>query len=135
MSDNKTKPTNTPIEDFLATVSPQRADEARQIITIMARITGEPAVMWGPSIIGFGSVHYKYDSGREGDMPLLGFSPRKANLTIYFMEGFDGYEDELAKLGPAKTSKSCLYVTDLAKIDLGVLTHMLESSYKLYSNK
>lgn len=135
MSDNKTKPTNTPIEDFLVTVSPQRADEARQIITIMARITGEPAVMWGPSIIGFGSVHYKYDSGHEGDMPLLGFSPRKASLTIYFMEGFDGYEDELAKLGPAKTSKSCLYVTKLAKIDLNVLTHMLESSHKLYSNK
>lgn len=133
MSDNKTKPTNVSVDEFLATVSQERADEARKIIAIMARITGEPAVMWGPSIIGFGSVHYKYDSGREGDMPLLGFSPRKASLTIYFMEGFDQYEDELAQLGKTKTSKGCLYVTKLANIDLGVLTNMIESSYKLYA--
>ncbi|HMS92923.1 MAG TPA: DUF1801 domain-containing protein [Candidatus Saccharibacteria bacterium] len=133
MSDNKTKPTNVSVDEFLATVSQERADEARKIIVIMARITGEPAVMWGPSIIGFGSVHYKYDSGREGDMPLLGFSPRKASLTIYFMEGFDQYEGELAQLGKVKTSKGCLYVTKLTNIDLGVLTNMIESSYKLYA--
>lgn len=135
MSDNKTKPTDVSVEGFLATISEQRAHEARQIIDIMARITGESAMMWRPSIIGFGSVHYKYDTGREGDMPLLGFSPRKASLTIYFMEGFEGYGDELAKLGPAKTSKSCLYVTKLANIDLDVLERMLKSSYNLYSAK
>ena len=135
MSDSKTKPTDISVDQFLSTVTSQRADEARTIIAIMARITGEPAVMWGPSIIGFGSVHYKYDSGREGDMPLLGFSPRKANLTIYFMEGFDRYEDELAQLGPAKTSKSCLYVTKLANINLDILTQMITSSYELYKDK
>lgn len=133
MSDNKTAPTDVSVEAFLATVSRQRASEARQIMAMMQRITNEPATMWGPSIIGFGSVHYKYESGREGDMPLLGFSPRKANLTIYFMEGFDKYADELAHLGPHKTSKACLYITKLEKVDVVVLAEMLEKSYKLYS--
>lgn len=131
--DSKMQPTDVSVESFLATVSQQRAGEARQIMEIMQRITNEPATMWGPSIIGFGSVHYKYESGREGDMPLLGFSPRKASLTIYFMEGFDTYVDELARLGPHKTSKACLYITKLEKIDAAVLAEMLEKLYKLYS--
>lgn len=134
-TENKTAPTSVAIEDFLATVSPERAVEARQLIAIMERISGELPVMWGPSIIGFGSVHYSYASGREGDMPHLGFSPRRANLTIYFMEGFEAYADELAALGPHKISKACLYVTKLSKIDTAVLTKMLEASYKKYTEQ
>ncbi len=133
MSDNKTTPTSVNVEEFLSTVGEPRASEARVIKGIMEHITGESAVMWGPSIIGFGTVHYKYDSGREGDMPLLGFSPRKASLTIYFMEGFADYEDELSRLGKATTSKACLYVTKLENIDVAVLRGMLEASYKLYA--
>lgn len=129
------KPTKVRVEEFLATVSEQRAAEARTIIGIMERIAGQPAVMWGPSIIGFGSVHYKYASGREGDMPQLGFSPRKSALTIYFMEGFTGrYEEELQQLGAHKVSKACLYMTKLANIDLKVLTSMLEQTYELYKD-
>lgn len=135
MADNTMKPTTVPVEKFLASVGEQRANEARKIIAIMERITGESAVMWGASIIGFGSVHYKYESGREGDMPLLGFSPRKAKLTIYFSEGFERYEDALSRLGPHTLSKVCLYVTKLEKIDLVVLTEMLEKSYELWSDK
>ncbi len=129
MSDNKTHPTQVNVDDFLTTVDATRAQEARTIMAIMHRITGEPATMWGPSIIGFGSVHYQYESGREGDMPLLGFSPRRGNLTIYFSEGFAQYEDELSRLGPHKLSKVCLYITKLDKIDVTVLTTMLEASY------
>lgn len=132
-AENKTAPTSVAIEDFLATVSPERAAEARQLIAIMERISGKPPVMWGPSIIGFGAVHYSYTSGREGDMPHLGFSPRKANLTIYFMEGFEAYADELAVIGPHKISKACLYVTNLSKIDTAVLTRMIKHSYDTYN--
>ncbi len=84
--------------------------------------------MWGPSIIGFGSQHYKYDSGREGDMPRLAFSPRKANLTVYF-NGFEKYTQELASLGKYKRSVSCLYINKLADIDFAVLRKMLEKSF------
>ena len=129
------KPTKVRIEEFLATVSEQRAAEARTIIGIMEQITSQPAVMWGPSIIGFGSVHYKYASGHEGDMPKLGFSPRKSALTIYFMEEFAGrYEEELRRLGAHKVSKACLYITKLANIDLKVLTSMLKETYELYKD-
>ena len=135
MSDNKTQPTNISVETFLASIDGRRVAEAKIIIDIMNRITGKPAVMWGPSIIGFGSVHYTYDSGREGDMPILAFSPRKTALTIYFMEGFsERYVDELQRLGTHKISKACLYVSKLSNIDLDVLTDMLEKSY-VYSKE
>ena len=133
MTENKTRPTTASIDEFLATVSEQRASEARVIIKIMEQITGMPPVMWGPSIIGFGTVHYKYASGREGDMPLLAFSPRKAALTVYFMEGFDDtYKDQLRRLGAHKVSKACLYITKLSNVDIGVLTEMLEATYQQY---
>jgi hypothetical protein len=95
----------------------------------MRRITDEEPVLWGPSIIGFGSKHYRYASGREGDMPILGFSPRKAKLTIYF-DGFDKYADQLARLGKYTTSVACLYANSLADLDLDVLTEMLETCYR-----
>lgn len=90
--------------------------------------------MWGPSIIGFGTQHYKYDSGREGDMPRLAFSPRKASLTIYF-EGFDNYAQELKVLGKHKLSVACLYINKLTDINLDVLRTMLEKSFAAGSTK
>ncbi len=125
MPENKTQPTSASVEEFLAGVDARRRGEAETLIAIMKRISGEEPVMWGPSIIGFGTMHYRYASGREGDMPILGFSPRKAKLTIYF-DGFDHYADQLAVLGKHTSSVSCLYATKLADLDLDVLTTMLE---------
>ena len=126
--DSATRPTAVPVDEFLATVAERRRDESAKLIQVMNEITGEPPVMWGPSIIGFGSQHYRYDTGREGDMPRLAFSPRKANLTIYF-EGFDRYGQHLAKLGKHKTGVSCLYLTKLTDADPAVLRDMLQTSY------
>ena len=131
MADNKTKPTSVSVDDFLMTVSEQRQKEAQQLIDIMQKISGEKPVMWGPSIIGFGLQHYKSEAGREGDMPILGFSPRKSGLTIYFYESFDRYGKELAQLGKHKISQSCLYINKLDNIDLTILRTMLQSSYDI----
>ena len=128
MSKNKTKPTNVTVETYLSTVEDSRRTEAEQLIKVMHEITRMPAVMWGPSIIGFGSMHYKYESGREGDMPQLAFSPRKAALTVYF-EGFDNYKDLLQKLGKHKTSVACLYIKKLEDVNLDVLKQMLTQSF------
>lgn len=130
MSDNKTRPTSVAVETFLSSIGEKRQEEARVLIEIMKKISGQTPVVWGPSIIGFGSQHYKYDTGREGDMPLLGFSPRKAAITIYF-EGFDGYGSMLQKLGKYKSSVSCLYINKLEDVDIKVLRQMLEQSYQL----
>lgn len=131
MADNKTKATDASVEGFLESVSEKRRQEARQLIALMGEISGEEAVLWGPSIIGFGTQQYRYDSGREGDMPRLGFSPRKASLTVYFSEGFDRYGEALARLGKHTSSVSCLYIPHLDQVDLAVLREMLETSYGL----
>ena len=131
MSDNKTKPTDASIESFLAGVADTRRAEAHTLIAMMREIAGEEPRMWGPSIIGFGAMHYAYDTGREGDMPRLAFSPRKASITIYFSEGFDRYGHELAQLGKHRQSVSCLYINKLADIDLDVLHTMLAQSFAL----
>lgn len=123
-----TQPTGISIESFLETVSEKRREEAHVLIALMQEISGEKPYMWGPSIIGFGSQHYKYDTGREGDMPRLAFSPRKASITVYF-EGFDAYADELAVLGKHKQSVACLYINKLADINLDILRKMLEKSF------
>ena len=135
MSENKTQPTTASVSDFLAGLTPRRRAEAETLIELMRSISGLEPVLWGPSIIGFGSVHYRYDSGREGDMPLLGFSPRKARLTIYFSEGFDRYGEQLARLGKHSCSVSCLYATKLEDLDPAVLREMLVSSHRLYSGQ
>jgi uncharacterized protein YdhG (YjbR/CyaY superfamily) len=133
MSENKTKITDVEVEAFLSSASPSRRVEAETLIDIMEKVSGLKPAMWGPSIIGFGSKHYKYDSGREGDMPILGFSPRKSAITIYFAEGFDRYGEQLKNLGKYKSSVSCLYINKLKDINLDVLTDMVKQSFQLES--
>ena len=129
MAELKTQPHDGDVAAFLQAVSnDQRRADALRILEIMREITGEPGRMWGPSIVGFGSYHYRYESGREGDWFQVGFSPRKQNLSIYIMPGFDRYEALLAQLGKHKTGKSCLYVNKLADVDEAVLRRMIEQS-------
>ncbi len=128
-----TQPTGVNVESFLESVSDKRREEAHALIDMMQAISGQKPHMWGPSIIGFGTMHYKYDTGREGDVPQLAFSPRKASITVYF-EGFDGYTDELAVLGKHKISVACLYINMLTDIKLDVLRAMLEQSFALANN-
>jgi hypothetical protein len=94
----------------------------------MSEVSGQPPVMWGPTIIGFGQYHYKYESGREGDAAAIGFSPRKANLVVYFPEGISHRQVQLGTLGPQTTGKACLYIKRLDDIDTSVLKQMLEAS-------
>ena len=129
MSENKTKPTDQNVIDFLNNVEHKtRRQDGFTLMEMMQKITGEQAVMWG-SIVGFGSYHYKYESGREGDMPLIGFSPRKQSMTVYIMPGFDDYEDLLGELGKHKTGKACLYINKLADVDADVLRKLIKRSY------
>jgi hypothetical protein len=110
-----------------------RRRDARTMLELMQRVSGEAPRMWGPSIVGFGSHHYVLESGREGDIGAIGFSPRTTSTTVYFTEGFDRYTDELARLGPHTLGRSCLYLTDLSKVDLGVLEEMVRRSYAVRS--
>ena len=122
MATNKTAPNQNDPAAFIAAVEhdTRRAD-AEVLLEMMRRVTGCEPKMWGPTIIGFGSYHYKYDSGREGDMLITGFSPRKANLVLYILPGYEDLGDVLAELGKHKIGKSCLYVNKLADVDLEVL--------------
>lgn len=133
---NKTTENEGKVDNFLNAVADEkkRAD-AFQIKTIMEEITGEPSKMWGPSIVGYGTYHYKYDSGHEGDFLKTGFSPRAQNLTLYIMPGFDRYEEKMSQLGKYKTGKSCLYIKKIEDIDLDVLKDLIKSSYQYMTNK
>jgi len=128
-AENKTQATVTRVEDFVTGIADenQRAD-ARSLIAMMMGLSGEPATMWGPSIIGFGRYRYRYDSGREGEMCRIGFSPRKGQTVLYLIDGFQGHAELMAKLGKHKTGKSCLYVKRLSDINLVVLEDMCRSS-------
>jgi hypothetical protein len=129
MADNKTKPTRLSVAAFIdAIADPSRRGDAKALVKLMQRAAGEKPQMWGPSIIGFGSYHYKYDSGREGDMPLIGFSPRKAANVLYNVTGFNDSKALLAKLGKHTTGKGCLYIKKLADVDQQVLGTMLVKS-------
>ena len=131
MSENKTRPTAQNVIDFLNSVENKtRRADAFTVLAMMQEVTDDEAVIWGSSIVGFGSYHYKYDSGREGDMPLTGFSPRKQSMTLYIMPGFDEYDDLLAKLGKHKIGKSCLYVNKLADVDQDVLRRLIKRAYE-----
>lgn len=125
MAEIKTKPTAVSVDAFIEAVeNPVRRADARTVCAMLERITGEPPKMWGPSIIGFGSYHYRYDSGHEGDMCRLGFSPRKAELVLYVLTQDPGQPEILARLGKHKTGKSCLYIKKLADVDMGVLEEL-----------
>lgn len=131
MAENKTKVTDVSVEAFLQEVEDEKKrEDCFTLMKLMEEVTGEPAKMWGTAIVGFGEYHYKYDSGREGDFMLVGFSPRKANLTLYIVAGFDEYEPLLNKLGKFTTGKSCLYVKRLTDIDEGTLKEMVQRSVK-----
>ena len=131
MSELKTRATDANVEGFLDTI----ADDARRqdcvrVLEIMKSATGAEPRMWGPTIVGFGSYHFRYDTGREGDWFLTGFSPRKGNLTLYITAGFDRYESLLSRLGKHKTGKSCLYIKRLADVDEAVLRELVTASVK-----
>lgn len=129
MAEAKTLPTDASVEAFLNAVeNEQKRQDAFAILQLMTEITGEKPVLWGSSIVGFGSYHYKYATGREGDMPITGFSPRKQNLTLYIMGGFENYEELLQRLGKHSTGSSCLYVKKLKDIDLDVLRELVTQS-------
>lgn len=131
MAELKTKLTDQKPEAFIAKIADQECrEDCTALLKLMKRVTGKPGRMWGPSIIGFGSYRYKYASGREGDWPLTGFSPRKQNLTIYIMAGFTEYGALLKKLGKCKTAKSCLYIKRLADIDTKVLEELVAKSIR-----
>ena len=129
MAENTTKPTDVDPAAFVAAVEhPTRRADAEVLLELMGRVTGYPPKMWGPTIVGFGRYHYRYDSGREGDFLITGFSPRKANLVVYLLPGYDDLGDELAVLGKHRMGKSCLYINKLADVDLAVLERMVERS-------
>lgn len=129
MAQNKTQPTKQKVSEFIGSIEDagRRAD-CKELMKLMREITGNRATMWGPSIVGFGTYHYKYASGREGDFFLTGFSPRKQALTIYIISGFKTQAKLMEKLGKFKTGKSCLYVKSLDDIDRTVLKQLLEAS-------
>ncbi len=130
MAEIKTKPTDASVDAFLEAVAhPVRRADGQAVRAMMARVTGEPAVLWGPSIVGFGRYHYRYASGHEGDACRVGFSPRSAKLVLY-VGGFPEYEALLARLGKHKTSKACLYLTRLADVDPVVLEEITRRSYE-----
>ncbi|MFZ1682421.1 MAG: DUF1801 domain-containing protein [Rhizobiaceae bacterium] len=129
MSDAKTRPTGVPVEEFIAAVEPERRRrEAAIMLDLMARATGFEPLMWGPSIIGYGRYPYTYSSGHSGEWPIAAFSPRKAQLVVYVMPGFDAYATELAALGPHAHSVSCLYLKRLDAVDLAVLERIVTDS-------
>lgn len=129
MAEAKTKKTEKSVVDFLNGVEDeQKRRDSFAVMELMKEVTGEEPAMWGDSIVGFGSYHYRYASGREGDWLLTGFSPRKQNLTLYITSGFEQYDDLLDDLGKFKTGKSCLYLKRLEDVDLDVLRELVRQS-------
>ena len=131
MAENKTQPTTASVTAFINSIddSGKRAD-ARRVAAMMRKATGKRAKLWGPSIVGYGTYHYKYASGREGDFLITGFSPRKQALTIYIMAGFSSFDALMKKLGKYKTGKSCLYIKRLSDVDEEVLEQLINESVR-----
>ena len=127
MTELKTKKQNGGVKEFLAAIAdPRIRQDCQTLADMMSKVTGDPGDMWGSSIVGFGTYHYRYASGREADWLRMGFSPRKQNLTIYFMSGFEDKQDLLTKLGPHSLGKGCLYVKRLSAIDMTVLKQLIK---------
>ena len=129
MAEQKTKPTKQSVSNFLDTIENEQVrDDCYALVKLMKKITGAEPKMWGPSIIGFGKYHYKYDSGHEGDSCLTGFSPRKQNISLYVMLGIMDNEDLLKELGKHKAAKGCLYIKKLDDVNMGVLEKLIKRS-------
>ena len=129
MAENKTKPTEVSVSTFVDGLEDEgRRADAKTLIELMQSATGERPKMWGPSIVGFGTHHYKYESGREGDMPIACFSPRKSELVLYSTMHFDGADTLLSKLGKHKTGKGCVYIKRLADMNQSVLEKLIQKS-------
>ena len=135
-ANNKTVENEGSVSDFLSQVQDdKRRQDAISINELMTQITGQQPKMWGGSIVGFGRYHYKYESGREGDFMKVGCSPRKQNLSLYIMPGFDRYDDLLARLGKYKLGKSCLYIKRMEDVELDVLQELILKSYDQMTQK
>ena len=136
MAEQKTKPTNVSVAQFLKSVADEkRREDSYKVLELMKKITKEKPKMWGPSMVGFGNYHYKYASGHEGDCFVTGFSPRKQALTLYIMAGFKKYPELMKKLGKFKTGSSCLYIKKLEDVDLKVLKELITMSVKTFKAK
>lgn len=135
MAQNKTQPTNESVIAFITAVKPeQKQRDAFVLLEMMERLSGYQAKMWG-SIIGFGQYHYKYDSGREGDMPRISFSPRKSSFSLYIVTGFEQHKDLLDQLGKHKTGKSCLYINHLKDIKIKILEQLITDELTIMAEK
>ena len=131
MAENKTQATDVSVSDFIAAVDhPTRKADAAVLDALFRKVTGWQPQMWGPTMVGYGSYHYVYDSGREGDFLATGFSPRMANLSIYIMPGYADFSEILSRLGKHKIGKSCLYINKLADVDLDVLEELIRAGLK-----
>ena len=131
MAENKTQKTGASVEEFLASVeSKTRREDGFRVLELMQEVTGLEPEMWGPSIVGFGDYHYRYESGREGDFFLTGFSPRKQSLSLYIMAGFDGCDGLLSRLGKHRKGAACLYINKLADVDMDVLRELVRQSFE-----
>ena len=131
MAENKTKPTKGSVTAFLNKIKDQQLrDDCFVILEMMQKVSNCEPVMWGSAIIGFGTYHYVYESGREGDTVVIGFSPRKQNISIYLMGGLNNVEDELSKLGKYKTGKGCLYIKSLSDVNAEVLKKIFAKAFK-----
>lgn len=129
MAELKTKKTNASVTAFLNKVkNKQRKEDCFTVLEMMKEITGDEPKMWGPSIVGFGTYHFVYESGREGDWMITGFSPRAQSLTLYIMSGFYKYDELMGKLGKHKTGKSCLYISKLEDVDQSILKKLIKAS-------
>jgi hypothetical protein len=130
MAEPKTSRNDASVAAFLASIAdPQRRADAETVCALMGAATGEQPQMWGTAIVGFGRYHYRYASGREGDWPAVGLSPRKQALTLYLSPGVDGYEELLARLGPHTTGKSCLYLKRPADVDQQALRELVTAAF------
>ena len=135
-SENKTMPTNKSVAEFIGSIPDEgKREDCRVLLELMEQLTGEKAVMWGDAIVGFGLYHYIYATGREGDMPKVGFSPRKQALTLYLAYGFENNADLMKRLGKYQTGKICLYVKRLADVDMDVLKELIQRSYQWFNQK
>ena len=136
MAELKTRKTNASPRTFVGALEDDaRRKDCQALMRLMTKVTKAEPRMWGPGVVGFGSYHYRYESGREGDWFLVGFSPRKRDLTLYIMTGFARYESLMAKLGKHKTGKSCLYLKGLEDVDMAVLEELITASVEHLATK